>query len=186
MIHFLNRTLLLSLIFLAAVQAQPASGVVAGLVKDADDKPLQSAKVLLVHSETDRRRSTLADSAGGFTISNLPPGEYRLEAEQEGHQKQVRRFVLPLNHELWIEIALLPGRRTEAIEVSATREPLRAQSSALGGLIDNRAITGLPLDGRDFFQLGLLLAGVAPPAEGSACSSSGAETDRVSHCVQPR
>jgi hypothetical protein len=169
----LSFPMLLSLISMTAVQAQAPGGVVAGLVKDADGKPLPSARVLLVHSETDRRRSVLADSAGGFTISNLPPGEYRLEAEHEGHQKQLRRFTLPLNHELWIDLALLPGRRTDAVEVSASREPLRAQSSALGGLVDNRAITGLPLDGRNFFQLGLLLPGVAPPAEGSAGSVRG-------------
>ena len=68
----------------------------------------------------------------------------------------------------------MPGRHTETVEVAAAREPLRAQSSALGGLIDNRQITGLPLDGRDFFELGLLLAGIVPPAPGSAGSVRGA------------
>ena len=124
--------------------------------------------------ETERRRNAVTDAAGEFAIANLPPGEYRIEAEVEGHQKQVRRFTLPLNHEVRVEMALLPGRRTESVEVSAAIEPLRAQSSALGGLIDNRAITGLPLDGREFFDLGLLLAGVTPPAQGSAGSVRGA------------
>ena len=158
----------------AAARAQSVGGVVSGVVTDADRKPLAGAAILLVESETDRRRNVLTDAEGAFTLSSVPPGEYRIEAEDEGYQKQVRRFTLPLDHEIWIEIPLAAGRRTETVEVSAPREPLRAQSAALGGLIDNRQITGLPLDGRDFFELGLTLAGVAPPAQGSAGSVRGA------------
>lgn len=168
-----SRLFLIPLLFLGAARAQ-SGGVVAGVVTDPDGKPLGGAAVLLVQTETERSRSAVADSAGGFTMSNLPPGEYRIEASDEHHQKQIQRFSLPLGHEIWIKMSLLPGRRTEAIEISATREPLRAQSSALGGLIDNRAITELPLDGRDFFELGLLLPGVVPPAQGSAGSVRGA------------
>lgn len=148
-------------------------GAVAGVVTDAARKPLSGATVLLVQSETDRRRSALTDAEGAFTISSLPPGEYQIEADSEGRQKRVQRFTLPLDREIWIEIPLLPGQRTETVEVSAVRESLRAQSSALGGLIENRQVVGLPLDGRNFFELALLLAGVVPPAPGSAGSVRG-------------
>ncbi len=165
---------LISLLVLEAAHAQPLAGVVAGVVKDSDGKPLSRASVLLVQSETGRQRTATTDSEGEFTIASLPPGEYRIEAGMEGRQKQVRNFTLPLDQELRIEIRLLPGRHSETVEVSAVLEPLRAQSSALGGLVDNRAITSLPLDGRDFFELGLLLPGVVPPAQGSAGSVRGA------------
>ena len=165
--------LLIPIILATAAHAQSAGGVVAAVIKKADGKPLIGASVLLVQSETDRRRNAVTDSAGEFMLSSVPPGEYRIEAEQQGHTKQIRRFTLPLNHEVWIGL-LLAANRADSVEVAATREPLRAQSPALGGLIDNRAITGLPLDGRDFFELVLLLPGVAPPAQGSAGSVRGA------------
>ncbi len=50
---------------------------------------------------------------------------------------------------------------------------LRTGSGARGGVVDNRQITGLPLDGRNSFELGLLLPGVAPAAPGSAGSVRG-------------
>ncbi len=159
---------------LAAAHAQSVGGSVAGVVTDANRKPLAGAAVHLIQTETDRSRNALTDAAGGFAITSVPPGDYRVEVAREGYQTQVRRFTLPLDHEMWIEVPLLPGMRTEKVEVSAVREPLRTQSSALGGLIDNREITGLPLDGRDFFELGMLLAGVLPPAQGSAGSVRGA------------
>src|SRR5882672_7213116 len=72
-----------------------------------------------------------------------------------------------------IEIPLLAGQRTEAVQVTATRGVLRTETAALGSVIDNRQITGLPLDGRNFFELSLLLPGVAPSAPGSAGSVRG-------------
>jgi hypothetical protein len=164
---------LLPLLFLTVAHAQALGALVGGVVTDADKKPLAAAPVVLIQSETDRRRSAVTDAAGEFAIANVPPGDYQLEVEKTGFQKQVRRFTLPLDHEIWIEVPLLSERRTETVDVSAVREPLRMQSSALGGLIDNRQINGLPLDGRDFFELALLTGGVAPPAPGSAGSVRG-------------
>jgi hypothetical protein len=62
----------------------------------------------------------------------------------------------------------------ETIEVAGTAPLLRTESPAMGGVIENRQILGLPLDGRNFYQLSLLLPGVAPAAEGSAGSVRGA------------
>src|SRR6516225_1909637 len=72
-----------------------------------------------------------------------------------------------------IEIPLVPGQRTDSVEVTAVSGLLRTESAALGGVIDNRQIAGLPLDGRNFFELSLLLPGVAPAAPGSAGSARG-------------
>jgi hypothetical protein len=146
---------------------------VRGTVTDASRAALPGAAVQLVHVETNRLRRTVTDALGGFAMSSLPPGDYRIEAEHAGYRKQVRQITLRLNQEVQIEIPLLLGQRTDTVEVTATPEVLRTDSSALGGLIENHQITGLPLDGRNFFELSLLLPGVAPPAQGSAGSTRG-------------
>ncbi|HSW50938.1 MAG TPA: carboxypeptidase regulatory-like domain-containing protein, partial [Bryobacteraceae bacterium] len=148
--------------------AQSVLGTISGTVTDASRAPLAGASVRLVHDETNRIRNFVADTLGEFTASNLPPGEYRVEAEHEGYRRHVRQLTLGMNQELHVEVPLLPGRRTDTVEVTAAPEILRTDSSSLGGLIENRQITGLPLDGRNFFELVLLLPGVAPPAPGSA------------------
>ena len=63
---------------------------------------------------------------------------------------------------------------TVTVEVAGTAPLVRPESPAMGGVIDNREILGLPLDGRNFYQLSLLLPGVVPAAEGSAGSVRGA------------
>src|SRR4029077_7773852 len=110
---------------------------------------------------------------GGFTISNLPPGEYRIDTERDGYRKHVQRLALQIDQEMQIEIPLLPGQRTDSVGGAAARGLLRTESATLGSVIDNRQITGLPLDGRNFFELSLLLPGVVPAAPGSAGSVRG-------------
>ena len=161
------------LLLQTAARAQSAGGTITGLVTDAAHQPIASASVQLTQVETNRRRNAVTDTQGGFTIANLPPGEYRIEAERDGYRKHVQPVALQLNQELQIEIPLVGGQRTETVQVTAVRGLLRTESAALGGVIDNRQITGLPLDGRNFFELSLLLPGVAPAAPGSAGSVRG-------------
>ena len=85
----------------------------------------------------------------------------------------MQSLALQLNQEMQIEIPLVPGQRTDSVEVTATPAFLRTETAALGSVIDNRQITGLPLDGRNFFELSLLLPGVVPAAPGSAGSVRG-------------
>src|ERR1035441_10099307 len=161
---------LLALLLPLAASAQS----VRGTVTDAGHQALEGVAVHLVHQETNRPRHALTDPRGEFTISNLSPGEYQIEADRDGYAPQVQRIELLLNQDVTIEILLHPGLRKDTVQVTAVADVLRTGSAALGGVVDNRHITGLPLDGRNFFELGLLLAGVAPAAQGSAGSVRGA------------
>ncbi len=161
------------LFFQAAAHAQSPGGTITGVVTDAAYQPISSASVQLTQAETGRRRNVVTDSQGGFTISNLAPGEYRIEAGREGYSKHAQALTLQLNQEMQVEIPLVAGPRTETVQVTAARGLLRTETATLGGVIDNRQITGLPLDGRNFFELSLLLPGVVPAAPGSAGSVRG-------------
>jgi hypothetical protein len=155
------------------LHAQSVGGTITGVVTDANYQPIANAAVQLIQIETNRKRSAATDPQGGFTFAGLPPGDYRIEAEREGYRKNAQQLTLPLNHEMQIEMPLVPGQRTETVQVTAVHGTLRTESAALGGVIDNRQITGLPLDGRNFFELSLLLPGVSPAAPGSAGSVRG-------------
>jgi hypothetical protein len=169
----IRATILIVLLLQVAAYAQSISGVITGVVTDADYQPISGATVQLTQEQTGRLRSVVTGKQGGFTISNLPPGEYRIDAEHDGYRKQTQHLVLQLNQEFQVEMPLLPGQRTDAVQVTATRTLLRTESATLGSVIDNRQITGLPLDGRNFFELSLLLPGVVPAAPGSAGSTRG-------------
>ena len=82
----LRTAFLIAVLLPAAATAQS----VRGTVTDASQAPLAGAAVQLVHVETNRLRRTVTDALGGFAISSLPPGDYRIEAEHEGYRKHVR------------------------------------------------------------------------------------------------
>ena len=160
---------------LLAPEAYPQSlrGSIGGVVTDASQLPLPDVRVSLVHEGTNKSRTATTDAQGEFLVSLLPPGSYRLEAEREGYRKHLQRVVLLINQEIRIEVPLLPGSVSQQIEVTTTREWLKTDSTAIRTVLENRLITGLPLDGRNFLELSLLVPGAAPAAPGSAGSIRG-------------
>src|SRR5437660_541021 len=155
------------------LHAQTWRGSIGGEVTDAAKKPLAGANVALVQEETGKKRTTVTGPQGEFLVTLLAPGKYRLEVESANYRRHVQTLVLDLNQEIRVEVPLLAGKSSEQVTVTATPSLVRADSAAMGGVIDTRKIQGLPLDGRNFYELSLLLPGVVPPAEGSAGSVRG-------------
>jgi hypothetical protein len=169
------RSTIAVLLFIAAAHAQTVAGVVRGVIADPSGGCVPGATVTLTRQETGAQRSAIGDARGEFTITALPPGEYRLEAEHQGFLTYARRLTVEVNQDQEIRVELgLAAAGAVTIEVAGIAPPVRVESPAMGGVIDNRQILGLPLDGRDFYQLSLLLPGVAPAAQGSAGSVRGA------------
>jgi hypothetical protein len=148
-------------------------GSIGGSVTDSSGKPITGVTVSLIAEETGRKRTGASDSRGDFVITLLAPGSYRLEVEREGFQKYVQTIDLLVDQEIRVGVSLQPGRRTEQVTVTTTRGTVKTDSAALGTVIDNRQIRGLPLDGRNFLELSLLVPGSAPAAPGSAGSVRG-------------
>src|SRR6185295_4851963 len=165
---------IVNLIFLMSpAVAQSVAGSISGIVTDAARKPLAAATVNIVRDGTGRERRATTDAQGEFLVPLVPPGNYRLEVEATGYRKHVQPLTLDLNQELRVEVPLLAGKLTEQVVVTAVRSMIRTDSAALGTVIENRSITGLPLDGRNFYELALLVPGAAPAAPGSAGSARG-------------
>ena len=156
-----------------AAQAQTVTGVIGGVVNDQAQAPVMGAQVTLANDETGEHRNTTSDSHGEFTFALVAPGRYTIDAEARGFHKLPTHLVLEINQEIQIVVPVIVGE-ISAVEVASIQPLLRTETSAIGGVIDNRTITGIPLDGRDFYQLSLLLPGVFPPAQGSAGSVRGA------------
>lgn len=156
---------------LAAGQTVRAS--LGGSVADASGKPIAGARIEIQDQDTGGKRNTISGPHGEFIVSSLNPGTYRIGVEREGFRQYVRTLQLAVNQEVHIDIPLLPGQRTEQVSVMSTAPLTRTDSAATGGVIDTRSLLGLPLDGRNFYELSLLLPGVVPAARGSAGSTRG-------------
>ena len=90
---------------------------------------------------------------GIFTISNLAPGEYRIEAEHAGFRKHVQPINVQLNQDMQIEIPLLAGQRTESVEVTAVTTPVQTASSENSHMVDFEQMAHVTVRGRDLMSL---------------------------------
>ncbi|MEP7271289.1 MAG: carboxypeptidase-like regulatory domain-containing protein [Acidobacteriota bacterium] len=161
-------TLLVTITVCVSVFGQNFRGIVRGQIADSSAKSLTGAKLTLVREETKESRKVTSNSTGGYALTLLPPGDYRIEVEQTGFKKTVSTFRLEVNQELRLDLALQIGTLTDEVKVEAPKSALKKDSSSLGTVIENSQVTGLPLDGRNFLELGLLVPGAAPSAQGSA------------------
>src|SRR5262249_59835956 len=101
----------------------------------------------------------MSSDQGDFIIASLAAGPYRLEVQHNGYKKYVRQLTLGVNQEIRLDISLEIGLIAEEGIVTAPQTQLRKDSSALGTIVENRHRTRLPLDGRNFLELSLLVPG---------------------------
>ena len=169
-------TLFLAVCLLASAwaHAQTTTGSIAGLVTGPGSAPIPGAEVTLRREETGAVRKARTGPDGGFLFALLPAGPYLLSiAPPSGLAALEQRIDLLINQAIRLHLPLAATPRRDSTEVTAVRGLLKPESAALGATIDNRLVTGLPLDGRNFLDLSLLVPGAVAAAPGSASSARG-------------
>jgi hypothetical protein len=163
---------------LLALAAAPAAGQthrasIRGVVLDPTGAPVAGAVTKAVQEETNDHRTVTSGEEGRIALAQLPPGRYRVEIEKAGFKRYVQVVTLQVNQALWLEVRLQLGAPAESVDVVAPFVSIRNDSAALGTVIDQQQVAGLPLDGRNFLELSLLAPGTVPAAQGSAGSVRG-------------
>jgi len=162
----------LSLLLPATVAAQTHRASLRGTVYDPNRAAVTGANVTVTSIATGDVRTTTTDGNGQYAIASLPAGEYEVKVEAQAFRAHTEKIELFVNQEQRLDVNLLVGGTAYIVETPYA--PLLKQDSAsLGNVIENRQITGLPLDGRNFYELSLLVPGAVPPAQGSAGSARG-------------
>src|SRR6266699_6037644 len=147
----------------AAGRAQTASGEVNGTVTDKSGGLVAGATVKLTNQATKIEDWMTTNSAGYFVFINVKPGSYVLGAEAKGFKiTQISAFDVGVNQTVTQTIRLEVGAVSEHVVVSAEAVMLEGSSSELGTVISERAVSDLPLNGRNFTQLLTLTPGVTP------------------------
>ena len=154
--------------FSAAVSsAQDISASIRGTVTDEGGGAVSGVRVTAINTETGLQRAAISNSLGAYVLVELPVGHYRLEAEASGFKKYVQQGIsLDVNESATVPVHLIVGTSTESIEVKANAPVIESTSTNLGQTVGEREILNLPLNGRQFTQLGLLQTGVVPLTPG--------------------
>ncbi len=168
---------LLALLFVSSVSpvvAQTHRGTIRGTVTDPNKAVIPGAAVKLINTETNETREVRSGEEGEFAISSLPPGSYRLEVAATNFAAFSETVTLLVNQERRVNVPLEVSSGQHIVDINSANEAaLKKDSASLGTVIENRQVEGLPLDGRNFFELSLLVPGAVPNAQGSAGSVRG-------------
>ncbi len=141
-----------------------ATGAISGVITDGQAAALPGVTVEAVNVGTGASRSALSGSDGLYTIPLLPPGPYRVQASLTGFRTLVReRIVVQVNQTARVNLTLDLGSLQETVTVKGEAPLIETSHATLGVVIDQRQVVELPLNGRNFAQLGTLMPGVVAP-----------------------
>jgi len=155
---------LLCCAFVVTVGAQTSTGTITGVVHDPSGAVVPSATVHLVGTDTGEVARTMTTAAdGSFSAPLLRPSVYTAEVSAAGFKKVSRPGItLRVDDSLSLQFTLEPGSINESVTVNAEAELVEVRSNTVGQVIDDRSIQQLPLNGRNYLDLGALSAGAVP------------------------
>src|SRR5437899_3000877 len=160
----LQKATLLIVVFVAAVcvfvyvsraSAQTVTGRILGTIRDSQGAVIPGAQVSARNLETGAERTTLSEESGTFTITSVPAGSYEVSVSLPGFQKEVRSGVtLTVGGTLRLDFTLKVGVVQEQVVVTGEAPQVDTTTSTMAGLVSGTTIRELPLNGRDWLQLG--------------------------------
>ena len=165
-------------IFLLAINtlviAQMTMATLSGMVTDETAAVLPGVQVTVVNRETGNRRAVTTDAGGRFVLTQLAPGPYEVIATISGFDTLRRSGItLAIGQEATVNMVMKVGTVTQQVEVTGEASQVNATTSSVSGVVEEKRIEDLPLNGRDFSQLPLVQPGVAAVRNGDVTVSKG-------------
>lgn len=144
----------------AMAYAQSDTASLSGALTDSSAAAIAGAKITLLNVATRSQRTALSDVQGLYRFSLLIPGAYAITIDAPG-MKQYRNTDLTLSvaQAARLDVRLEIGSNMEVVEVQTPTLLLNAETASQGTVIGGEKIVSLPLNGRQFLQLALLVPG---------------------------
>ncbi len=152
------------LLFCAAEWAQSVGASLRGTITDPSGAVVPGTQVTVRNVGTGASQELLSDDAGRYHLPLLPSGDYEVSVSAPGFKGVTRRGIhLAVGQDAIIDIKLELGEISTKVVLDDTGNYPRINltSGAVSGLVDDKQIRDLPLNGRSFQQLALLQTGVS-------------------------
>jgi outer membrane receptor protein involved in Fe transport len=189
------RNLGLFLVF-AGITFTQSTGSIEGTVTDVTGAVLPNVTVTVSNQATRETHTIKTDSAGLYSLPGLATGAYKIEVQAQGMQTMVvNDLAVAVGTRTMQNFSLKLGTTSTTIEIQAGAPVVESNSVSVGTVIDQRTVQEIPLNGRHFVDLALLIPGsVTPPANGFltaplrgqgsfAFNSAGAREDEVNFMI---
>src|SRR6202171_6578255 len=155
------RILLVCWAALASALAQSVGASLQGTVYDPSGAVVPQAEIAIRNVDTGAIRTLVTDQGGRWREPVLLPGDYELRVSAAGFQTVLRKGIhLAVGQDAVMDLHLDLGQTGTEVKVIANAERINLVSGALSGLVDEKQMRDLPLNGRSFQQLALLQPGV--------------------------
>src|SRR5258708_13124637 len=153
---------ILSLIVLTIpLWCQSPTATVNGLVRDSSGAVVPAADVQLINEHTNVNYPARTNSDGIYSVSNLPPGTYRVQVSKIGFKTIVKPdIILNVLDARAINFDLPVGAVSESVPVEGGASTVDTESSAVSTVVDREFAENIPLNGRSFQSLIQLTPGV--------------------------
>jgi len=154
--------ILVCLAALPGARAQDPDGAIEGLIADQSESRLAAARVTAKNLDTGLSKETLTEANGFFRFPLLPVGRYSITVEMPNFATlREEPIAVEVSRTVRVELRLEVAAIKSMVTVSAEAPLVDSSTNALGAVVTGREIVDLPLNGRNFTQLGLLQGGAA-------------------------
>jgi hypothetical protein len=137
-------------------------------VRDSQGAALPKVEVLIQQEGTGFSRTVMTDENGSYFASSLTPGSYTVSTSPTGFKKTlVTGIDLHVSENKVVNLDLQVGQVTETVTVTSDLAPVETRSGDVSSLVSEKQVTELPLNGRNYSQLALMVPGVSPATNGS-------------------
>ena len=144
-----------------SLQGQAITQTIQGLVTDATGAVIPGASVTVKNINTGVTSTIQTNETGNYGFPQVPVGNYTLTCQLEGFKTDtVANQRVETGGQVRVNFALQIGDVTETVEVSAAAITLNTENAVVGGVVENKRIIELPLNGRNIVQLAILVPGV--------------------------
>ena len=177
---FLAFAFLLSCSMLPSLFAQTDLASVRGTVQDQTGAAIPAASIQIRNLDTGLTQSAVADATGSFHFEALVRGSYEATVAAKGFQTEEQALTLDVSQIQALNFKLKPGSTTTTVTVTDAAPIVDTSTSSTGNVVEAEQIAELPLNGRNYTQLALMVPGITRGAYGSDASgaSGNAETWR--------
>lgn len=161
--------------------AQVLFGSIVGSVTDASGAAVPGAAVKVTQAETNETRETRTNESGGFTLSTVHTGSYKVSVSKEGFKTDnADNILVSLNTVVRVDVSLQVGVQTQSVDVSTDAATLQTDRADVHNEFSSKQMIDLPQPTRNFEGIVALMPGVAPPSASSGGTNNPSKSFQVS------
>jgi Carboxypeptidase regulatory-like domain/TonB dependent receptor len=152
--------------------AAQSTASIEGQVVDQHGAVISGARIVASSYPIGVERVTTSDTSGRYQLVALPVGEYTVVGSAGGFKRQaIEQVRLEVGRRMTQDLQLEVGNISEQVSVSAANDPIERSTTSVGHVIDRQMVQEIPLNGRYFLDLGLLIPGSVTPPQGAFSAS---------------